>query len=102
MVCGVAGLVNGASSAHSSNGGSGSGRSRGSSGGRRAMHPAPELAEPTAQPAHGMGALPEDSDVVGEQQVGLSSTQPSLLPTPTGRKTAHNPLQARLLREGEG
>ena len=83
----MAALVNGASSAHSSNGGSGSGRSRGSSGGRRAMHPTPEPAELTAQPPHGMGALPEDSDVVGEQQVGLSSTRLPLLPALSGRRT---------------
>ena len=76
VLCDIAGLVNGDGSGHSSNGGSGSGRSRGSSGGRRALHPAPEPAEPLANQAqHGMGALPEDSDVIGEQQVGQSSMQ---------------------------
>ncbi len=75
----MVGLANGDGSGHSSNGGSGSGRSRGSrgsSGGRRALHPAPEPAEPlTNQTQHGMGALPEDSDVIGEQQVGQSAMQ---------------------------
>ena len=76
-LCNVAGLVNGDGSAHSSNGSGRSRGSRGSSGGRRALHPAPEPAEPlTSQTQHGMGALPEDSDVIGEQQVSLSSTLP--------------------------
>ena len=76
---GVAVPMSGGGSNHSSNAGSGSGRSRGSSGGRRALHPAPEPAElQAAQTQHGMGALPEDSTVIGERQVGPRSTQ---LPT---------------------
>ncbi len=58
-------------SLHSSNGGSG--RSGGSSGGRKAAAEAAELLKLPGQ--HGMGALPEDSDIIG-------AAQASILPIP--------------------
>lgn len=54
-------------SIHSSNGGSG--RSGGSSGGRKTVADAAELLKLPGQ--HGMGALPEDSDVIGAAHVSL-------------------------------
>ncbi len=77
-------LANGDGSAHSSNGGSGSGRSRGSgrSPGRsgESSGGCPDPAELlTMQGQHGMGVLPEDSDVIGMQQVVQHLLQPPCL-----------------------